>query len=820
MRILLVEDDEALGNILQRSLTQQHYAVDFVNDGQSGWEYAQSAEYDLILLDIGLPRLDGITLCEQLRAQGCATPILLMTAQDAPSERIKGLDSGADDYLIKPLEVDELQARVRALLRRKDGSPAPILEIAGLQLDPSQGQVTYCEQLLKLTPKEYQLLELFLRNPTRLFSRGQIVEHLWTFDDIPSEESVKAHIKGLRQKLKQVEDTNWIENIYGMGYRLSPPIAEPPLPTTEKSIEPPNPDPESETTARSPVESEFNQAVAGLWQQYQAVMCQRMDLLQQAAIASQSSRPMLPKLRQAAAQAAHKLAGVLGMFDKDEGTGFARTIEQCLSAETSDLQSLPTLVHQLEAVLNLSGSSESDSSESDSSESGSSESGSSESGSSESGSSDRTIREVAFVPPSSQHSSSTSSAPTQTHATQILLIEIDSQLTSALQQWSPIAELQWYSFPHLQQAQSWLKTHSPNLLILRFEDKAQWDRYLSVITELSDRTPPVPTIALTSTTELSDRVAIAQSGGQCILPESANAAQIWEAITPILRRSQTVNILAVDDDPIFLDALSLLLEPWGLRVMGLSQPETFWMVLETYPPDLLILDVEMPQFNGIELCQAVRADARWQDLPILFVTARHDRKTIQQIFAAGADDYITKPIVGSELISRITHRLDRIRWLQTLYRKDPLTGLVNQPQAQPLLESLLEQASRSQSVLSFVRIAISDLDSIHLQYGHLLGNQVVHQWGQVLRSQLRGVEMLSHWGNGEFVMVLPGLKTTETEVYLGELLRQLRQQVFMTEEGDRFQVEIWYGIAEYPKDGETVKTLYQVSRAHGNRRIS
>jgi diguanylate cyclase (GGDEF)-like protein len=784
MRILLIEDDEALGEILQRSLTQHHYAVDRVNDGQKGWNYAQSAEYDLILLDVGLPKLDGISLCERLRSQGCATPILLMTAKDATTERIKGLDAGADDYLIKPLDVGELQARVRALLRRKDSTPAPILEIAGLQLDPSRGQVSYREQVLKLTPKEYGLLELFLRNPTRLFSRGQIIEHLWTFEDIPSEESVKAHIKGLRQKLKQVGGVNWIENIYGMGYRLNPPIGKHALLAEAHTIEPPHPTTESDTAMRSPVEAQFDQAVAGLWQQYQDMMCQRMDLLHQAAIACQSAQILIPDLRQAAAQAVHKLAGVLGMFGKDEGTSLSRAIEHLLTEDAPDLHNLPTLVQQLDTILNLPNSAA------------------------------QPPRAVVSSP--TQSTPPTLATPTQPYGIRVLLIAVDPKLTAALQQLSAIAEIQWQSFSTPQQAQVWLKDHTPSLLITELEHGAAWGEQFRVMAELAARTPSVPTVVITATTDLSDRVAIAQAGGQRILPASTPAAQVWETITPLLQRFQSVNVLAVDDDPIFLDALPPLLEPWGIRVMGVSEPETFWTVLEAHPPDLLLLDVEMPHFNGIELCHAVRADLRWQDLPILFVTARRDRHTIQQVFAAGADDYITKPIVGSELITRMTQRLDRMRWLQTLQHQDPLTGLVNQPHAQRLLERLLEQSARSQGGFSFVRVAIANLHRINCQYGHVLGNQVLRQSAQVLRSQLRGAEMFSYWGNGEFVILLPALKVEEAELYLGEALRRLRQQVFTDDscqdnEVERFQAEVQWGMAEYPGDGETVRALYQAS---------
>ncbi|PSN05839.1 multi-component transcriptional regulator, partial [filamentous cyanobacterium CCT1] len=224
MRILLVEDDSVLADRLVDCLTSQRYVVDAIADGQTAESYALATAYDLIITDVGLPGLDGIALCERLRHQGCKTPILLMTAKDAPAERVRGLDAGADDHLIKPLNLDEFLARVRALLRRGEVVPDTLLAVGPLRLDPASCQVAYSDTPLKLTPKEYSLLELFMRHPERVFSRAHLVEHLWSFDDPPLEDSVKAHIKGLRRKLKDVGAADWIENVYGIGYRFSPDI--------------------------------------------------------------------------------------------------------------------------------------------------------------------------------------------------------------------------------------------------------------------------------------------------------------------------------------------------------------------------------------------------------------------------------------------------------------------------------------------------------------------------------------------------------------------------------------------------------------------
>ncbi|EGJ34165.1 MULTISPECIES: response regulator transcription factor [Moorena] len=221
MRILLVEDDQRITDALAEDLTDQHYVVDVAHDGQIGKELVESFSYDLILLDVMLPKMDGITLCRKLRSQGDLTPILMLTARDTISDKIVGLDAGADDYLVKPFDLGELSARIRALLRRGNTTLPPVLEWDSLRLDPSTCEVFYEDRLLSLSPKEYALLEFFLRHPRRVFSRAQILENLWSFERLPEEATVKAHIRGLRQKLEAAgAPSDLIETVYGLGYRL------------------------------------------------------------------------------------------------------------------------------------------------------------------------------------------------------------------------------------------------------------------------------------------------------------------------------------------------------------------------------------------------------------------------------------------------------------------------------------------------------------------------------------------------------------------------------------------------------------------------
>jgi DNA-binding response OmpR family regulator len=223
MKILLVEDDWEISQLLAEILNEHQYVVDIATDGQAGWDFVKACNYDLILLDLGLPKLDGLSFCSQLRAKDYRMPILMLTARDTSAAQVAGLDAGADDYVIKPYKLEELLARIRALLRRKGSYLSTILNWKDLCLDPSSCQVTYKDRILKLTPKEYRLLELFLRNGNRVLSRSTILDNLWSFDEPPEEDAIKALIKRLRKKLTRSGIANeFIETVYGLGYRLNP----------------------------------------------------------------------------------------------------------------------------------------------------------------------------------------------------------------------------------------------------------------------------------------------------------------------------------------------------------------------------------------------------------------------------------------------------------------------------------------------------------------------------------------------------------------------------------------------------------------------
>lgn len=221
MKILIVEDDDRIAAPLAKDMRYQHHSVDIAKDGIEGWEYAQAADYDLILLDLMLPRLDGIGLCKRLRLAQCQSIILMLTARDTTSDKVIGLDAGADDYLVKPFKLEELSARIRALQRRSRELMPPTLRHGDLQLDPATQVVTYGEEILSLTPKEYSLLEHFIRHPGQVLSRSALLNKLWEFDQESGEGTIKTHLTNLRSKLKTAgSPKDLIETIYGRGYRL------------------------------------------------------------------------------------------------------------------------------------------------------------------------------------------------------------------------------------------------------------------------------------------------------------------------------------------------------------------------------------------------------------------------------------------------------------------------------------------------------------------------------------------------------------------------------------------------------------------------
>jgi len=224
MRILIVEDEKKMASFLERGLKEEHYTVDIAYDGEKGWEYAMTNEYDLLILDWMLPKMSGIELCHKFRSEGKITPVLILTAKDSVEDKIKGLDQGADDYLTKPFSFEELLARIRALLRRPPHiTDKTVLQCANLKLDLIKRQAWAGEQEISLSQKEFALLEFLMRHAGEVVSRTAIAEHVWDLHFDPMSNTIDVYINFLRKKIGETPSKSKIETIRGTGYRLACP---------------------------------------------------------------------------------------------------------------------------------------------------------------------------------------------------------------------------------------------------------------------------------------------------------------------------------------------------------------------------------------------------------------------------------------------------------------------------------------------------------------------------------------------------------------------------------------------------------------------
>jgi DNA-binding response OmpR family regulator len=619
----LIEDDENLAELLRDALVHQRYVVDLATDGRTGWDLAEFGEYDLIVLDVQLPDLDGMTLCRRLREQDQSTLVLFLTVQNESSSKVEGLDAGADDYVVKPFDLQELLARIRALLRRVTTASSPVLTLGALQVHLQNCLVTYAGQPLTLTSKEYGLLALFLRNPQRVFSQSALIDRLWTLEESPSENTVRAHIKGLRRKLKKAGGEDIIETIYGIGYRLKVQAASE---VVETNGAPPA------TVAPDMIAPELMTS----WERYRERYYDRLEVLDQTIQALHSDRPTTALLQQAQREA-HTLIGSLGSFGLSTAEQLARQMHQRLGQITLSTvlseTDMGTLLQQVQA-----------------------------------------LRQALMQPPQLPHLAVVPPADLG-QSVRLLMVEVNQpqaeQLAIALQQTDLSADwvIQVDIAPHLTAARQIIAVTPPDVVLLDLSGFQSADEEaLRLLSDLSRQQPPMPVLVSTTRDEFSDRIKVARLGAQGFLPKPIVPAQVIAAIDHVVHRTRQVQakLMAVDDDPQVLEVLHTLLAPWGFELTQVDDPRYFWEVLQSTQPDLLILNIEMPTFDGIDLCQVLRNDQRWYNLPVIFLSAHTDLLTISQAFNAGADDYVSKPIVGPELVTRVLNRLHRVQSLRRM----------------------------------------------------------------------------------------------------------------------------------------------------------
>ncbi len=787
MKLLLVEDSEELADIFKTILIAQRYTVDVASDGQLGLELGESQNYDLIILDVVLPKLDGISICRRLRSRGIQTPILMLTSRGTADDRVMGLDAGADDYLLKPPNLNEFVARVRALLRRNQISAVPVLEWGDLCLDPNKCAVTYGDYPLHFTPKEYAMLELFLRNPQRVYTRDALLDQLWSFDDeLPGEATIRAHIKGMRQKLKAVGAADLIETVYGLGYRLNAVFAKKTPKTTVA--------PSAATVAAAQSADPPPPAIASqIWQHHQPAILQQLHHLlevvqvlklaqgQPSPASELTEREGADQLSQLASSS-HKLIGTLGAFGLEQASQIMRQIEGLAKSHVPlSSQQVDDLSQLLLMVIGLL---------------------------------DQMTSPIAIAPVDGQTSSNSSGLRNTIQGQRLLLVDDDATLADLLTAEAKAYGLQVTVAASVDATHTTLRSGHFDAVVMDLVLAGDSTQGLSLLTYLVQQYPHLPVLVFTASESLAERMAVAQLKAKGFLQKPKAATEVLEAIASILQPSTAleIRILAVDDDRVHLKILQSLLKAWGFQITTLAEPAKFWETLESTNPDLLILDVQMPHINGIQLCQTLRNDVKWGWLPILFLTSSNDAETLCELFAAGADDYVNKPIMPPELLARLLNRLERIRLLRNRLEKDTLTDLPTRKRVTEELTQWIQLGTTQRQPFSVAMLRIDRLQAINQQYGYTVGDQVLRKVSKLLRQELRKEDVVARWGGAEFAVGMYEMTRQDGVEWLAGVLETLRSQPFITPDDQLLQVTFSAGVAQFPDDGNSLGGLQEQAR--------
>jgi diguanylate cyclase (GGDEF)-like protein len=297
-----------------------------------------------------------------------------------------------------------------------------------------------------------------------------------------------------------------------------------------------------------------------------------------------------------------------------------------------------------------------------------------------------------------------------------------------------------------------------------------------------------------------DRVELVRRGAQRLLPADASADAVVDALLALTesRRPAAGRILAIDDDPSILLVMEAILGGAGFEVAVLDDPLAVWATLERTRPDLVVCDVDMPGLDGIDLCRTLRADARWQNLPLFFLTGHSDAQTVSKLFAAGADDYVSKPVLGPELLARVRGRLERVALQREMEDVDRLTGLLRRDAARPELEGLLKLGRRLGQPVTVAAVTVDGLETINRKAGHAAGDAALAAAAAALRAAFGSDGVAASWGGGELVVAMLGLGSHDARDRVGAVLEEVRRAAGVT---------LSAGLAEFPLDGDDVDEL-------------
>lgn len=524
-------------------------------------------------------------------------------------------------------------------------------------------------------------------------------------------------------------------------------------------------------------------AIADVRNRFMGSILERVGVLERAGVGFLEGN-LTPDLREKAEREAHKLAGLLGTLGFSAGSRFAAEIERLLrgGAQLSEAQALR--FSELVVALRLD------------------------------------IEKIPVAAPAL--------VPISEKRSSLLIVDRDMDLAKRLEAEAGSRGFEVQTVEDLDAAREAVSRLPPDIVLLDLFFSGREDEGWALLEELSRRTPAIPTMVLTSRGEFTDRVEVARRGGRGFISKFSSPSQIIEAVTKLVDRLHATDarIMAVDDDPQVLALLRALLEPRQVSILTLDDPLQFWERFEAFAPHLLLLDVEMPHLSGVELCHVVRNDARWAGVPILFLTRHNDPETIHRVFSAGADDFVAKPIVGPELLTRIFNRLERVRLQRNISEIDPLTGALNRRKSSQILTDFIDLAQRHNQPFCLAIVDVEHLRKINDELGHASGDQVLETISRRFQNAFRSEDILARWNSDEFVVGMYGMSRYDGVERLRELLDNLHRETFEAPCGAEFRVTLNAGVAQYLEDGTTLDELHKAAekalasaRASGGGRI-
>ena len=520
------------------------------------------------------------------------------------------------------------------------------------------------------------------------------------------------------------------------------------------------------------------EGLARIWDKYRPVVMEQVASLEEAAM-SLLAGGLEQEVRRAAERNAHKLAGSVGTFGFGGASKVAREIEYLLGGadEIGPTDSL----RMSELVVALRDGLEGR----DSASAG-------------------TARAVVPEPPAPT-ASLPAPAPGAPKKPLCWVISGDKELVERVRMEAEgrgIAVTPMSSIPP-----SPLPTSVKKPSVVVVDADGQHDDAMALLDRCTSQDPPIAPVVLASLGSATDRVAVARRGGRVFLPKPIPPLRVVDAVSGELDRSarRTTRILCVDDDPAILGALEVLMTTAGMEPFTLEDPERFWETLNEVAPDVVVLDVDMPGVSGPELCRVMRNDARWAMVPVVFLTARRDEATIAEVFAAGADDFVGKPLVGPELLARIANRLDRIEVVRSLTDTDPLSGVPNRHKALDVLETFAGFAKRHDQAVSVAMLHVDGLKDLNRNGGYGEGDRVLRETGAILRRLFRSDDVVGRWSGGMFLIGMLGMERLDGVQRVAEAIEELRTEV-ASKFGDA-TVGFSAGVAELPADGADLTTV-------------